>query len=291
MHEIVHSVHGVWGGIFFLCFLKKTKIMDEKIVAASENSPKDFRELFRERVSQYRPEQAFETDDDYNAALEGLAGDYDNLRSYKETSEKGSEALANALADDEAFAGVLGDVMKGMDFRMAVARHFSPEDLAIPEGSDAYPDYEAAMQDRLGRLEERKKREEELNGNAEASMAEIEAFATEMFGDDAEARSEFFAFVDDLFKSAMNGKYSKDMLSTLHRGRNYDKDLEAARAEGELKGKNTNIAASRKKEVPMGDGMPSLGSGAMPEGEDAGGEDSTVSAMKSYVRDKNKARL
>ena len=204
---------------------------------------------YRERLKGRYPDRQFETDEDYDTAFDEMNTGYDDLQKYKDDSVANSEIFANAMEDDPMLAEVMNDVHNGVDFRVAVAKHLSPEDLVILKEDGNYPAYEDAIKERNTRLDTKRGKEAE----AANAMTMINEFADENFADDPEGREDFYGLV----KAMALGNFTKDQLAMLNRGRTYEKDLANATQTAEMKGKNTAITTPPKAK---GDGMPDIGS-------------------------------
>lgn len=204
-----------------------------------------------ERLSKEYPDRKYESDDDYDSAMDEYLGE---LEGYRERGRLANQKLITVFDTNPQVGSLVRDVMEGSTVRAALARHFAPEDLVPQEGDDDHEAWKKNKTEREESLAKRKKRDEDYANNTKATQAAIEEFVTENGMDDAAAR-EFLSYIDTHIGDVMNGKLSKELLSMFHKARNYEAEVAKARETGEIAGKNQKIVAEKEKE-PVGDGLP-----------------------------------
>jgi hypothetical protein len=208
---------------------------------------------YHERLTKAFPDRTFEKDEDYDAAMDEYLT---SLEDYREKGKKANQKLLALFESEPAVGEMVRDMMAGASFREAAARHFSADDFTPTEGD---PDYEGWTKNKTEREEKMNKRrefEKTYAANLEAAGKELEAFAKE-HNLDAKATDEFLTSIEKVLEDFNNGKMTKDTFRLMRRAMTYDKDIEDAREEGRIAGRNEKIVAQREKEPEQtGDGLP-----------------------------------
>lgn len=207
---------------------------------------------FADRLIKTFPDRKFEKDDDYDTALNEHL---DELEGYKERGTTANKKLIALFESEPQVGNLVRDMVNGATFREALARHISPDELTAVEGDPDYEGWTKNKTEREKRLEERKKRESDRDTNLTASQKEIEAFAKENNMDD-KAAEEFLSQIDSMLEEFNSGRVTKDNLARVQRMLNYEKDIEKAKEDSRIAGRNENIVAKKETEQPAGDGLP-----------------------------------
>lgn len=211
--------------------------------------------LYDRMQSSYPDRDYSAGDDEYlNAADEHIT----NLEDYKTRNEEAVNKIMQAIESEPALGAVLRDVMKGASLREAVARNVDIEGLTAMEGDPDYEGWSKAKQERMDRMKADQEYTNKINTNREASMKEIEAFAQDEnipMEEAAKVLEEANSMLTDIYEGNITRKY----LKILRDGIMAQTDIEAARSEGEIAGRNAQIEEKVKKtKTGMGDGMPDL---------------------------------
>jgi len=213
------------------------------------------RHRYADRLSKNYPDRKFETDDDYDKAMDEWV---EGLENYRERGIKANQNLISVFQGEPQFGDLLRDMVKGATFAEAFPRHYSIEDFKPVEGD---PDQEKWTKNANVREENIKKiqqRQEEYNNNVELSRKEIETFSQENKIDD-DVMGKFLSKFDAMLADVSKGKINKELLLIMKKGLDYDKDIEKAKTQGEVVGKNKNIVAQKEADKPKGDGLPKVG--------------------------------
>jgi hypothetical protein len=224
---------------------------------------------YHEKLTKAFPNRKFEKAEDYDSALDEHLNE---LEGYRERGKVANQKLLALFESEPAVGEMVRDMMNGASFREAAARHFSAEDFTPSEGD---PDYEGWTKNKTEREDKAKKRRDyEANyaNNLKAAEKELEAFAKEHKLDE-KATDEFLEKMQGVLDDFNNGKITKDTLTLMRRAMTYEKDIEDAREEGRIAGRNEKITAEREKdEDQKGDGIPKVGgSPDSPDGSRAKG--------------------
>lgn len=223
--------------------------------AAAEQKPRD---LFYERIRTNFPEGKYEEDEDeyYRNALSRMDDLEGDSKRYKDLTEK----LNARLGSDPQEAEVMLDWLDGADIRTAITRHMGAEALTAPEeGSDEYENWKKAGDERRKELDDMKTQVDEYRANSEASQTALDEFAKENNFTD-EQKEEFAKFIiNDFLPNLYAGKMDKDFYKFIQNARNYDADVEGAREQGRVDGRNEKIEVEKKHLA--GSGLPNGGAG------------------------------
>lgn len=207
------------------------------------------------RIAAANPDKNYEKDEDMLDAADELI---DMLQGTVNKSNEVNQKLSEALEANPELSEILLDVIKGVPFPVAVARHYGPEDFALNESEPDYEAYQQASAERIKKQADKKAFEDQLLANADLSVAELEAFISEkeMTPEQAEG---FKSKVETALEEIFQGKVSKTFLTNMYKAEIHEEEVSTAREQGEIVGRNSKIAAEFDKS--SGDGMPALSSG------------------------------
>lgn len=222
--------------------------------SATERKPRD---LFYERIRTNIPEGKYDEDEEeyYRNALTVMDAYEKDSKTLKDLTEK----LNKRLGADPQEAEVMLDWLDGVDIRTAITRHMGPEALSTPEeGSEEYEAWSKAGEARRKELADMEAKVNEYRTNAEASAADLDALATENGWSDEE-KAGVEEFVKGILEKVYSGRLDKDFYNLIQHGRNYEADIEGAREQGRVDGRNEKIEVEKKHLA--GSGLPNGGVG------------------------------
>lgn len=216
------------------------------------------REAFAERMREKHPDKEFGDDE---ALFSQIGEDYDAYDKNMASYQKHEEDLMNLFAADPRAASFLTDWRAGQDPAVALMRRFGPElrdALDDPGKVDALAEANAEYLERVAKGKELEKEYEE---NLRVSLEHLDnAVSSGNLTDE-----EIDAAMDKLKQVSMDfivGKISPETIDLFLKSVNYDKDVEAARYEGEVEGKVAQVEEKLRKpgvsKLP-----PSLGGGSV----------------------------
>lgn len=202
------------------------------------------------------------------AKSESQDGDHKALKAevtqLRETIVRNREAnkrIAAVLQDHPEVAGMLRDLDRGMNLRTAIARNMDTDGLQAMVGDPDYNEIAKAKQERADKRSKDAEYEQTLLKNREFTQREYTEFAKEHDMSDDEAKS-FVETLQDIVNNVNSLKIDRKIMGIIRAAMTKDRDMESARQQGEVKGKNEAIVARRsKKESQDGDGLPALGDG------------------------------
>lgn len=228
--------------------------MKKKSMAQANNEEvKTKRDMMIERLKGRYPDKEFNDDE---AIYGQLSDDYDDLdkelSGYKEREQK----LTDMFSADPKSAHFMMNWKNGADPVVELIRQFGTaikDALDDPERLEAIAE---ANKEYLERVAQEKELEEEYQDNLAESLKMLEAYQQEhgMSDEDVDKAMELLVVI---VKDGIKGKFSPESVDMAVKAIDYDMDVEDARAEGEIAGKNAKIdekLRSRKK----GDGVSAL---------------------------------
>lgn len=226
---------------------------DTEVTETLEETPteKKPRELFYERVRTNFPEGKYDEDEDeyFRNAMQ-MFDDSDNaMNVVRENNEK----LFKRLESDPSAAAALAEFIDGTPLPVALRRYFTDEELSAQEGDDYFESYKKAGEERDAHKKEVNDYIEKIKTNSAESEKNFKEYAEEN-GLTPEESDKMWEFYQNLMNEMSTGMISKDFLSLMHKGRNYNQDVEDANEAGKAAGRNEKIVEKLSK--PKGDGLP-----------------------------------
>ena len=212
------------------------------------------REAVLERLKVRYPDKDFSDDEAIFEQIDGDYGDYDTeIGGYKER-EKG---IVDLFDRNPSFAMFVADAAHGKDPWIAVIERLGIDGITDllnnPEKQKEYAEANAKYVERLGK---EKELEEEYNNNLTESLALLEQIQQEkMLSDDVMDAA--YALINKIAMEAILGKYTAETVNMALNAITHDADVENARTEGTIAGKNAKIEEKIRKRK-MGDGTPAL---------------------------------
>ena len=217
-------------------------------------TPKSKRALFDERMKQRYPERDYSDDE---ALFGQINDDYDSyekeLGDYKERERR----LNEMLSTDPRSAKFITDMARGADPWIAVIERLGIDGITDlmndPSKQEAYAE---ANKKYVERLAKEKSLDEEYEKNISESMSLLEQIQQERhLGDET-----IDAAIDLVMRMANEvilGKFTAETIDMALNAVTHDADVENARSEGMVAGRNAKIDAKLRKQQG-GDGTPNL---------------------------------
>lgn len=210
---------------------------------------------FHDYVRQQFPDEKFEDDD---GVLKRAKKHIKELSDYRTKNKEANQKVNQMLHAHPELVDVLRDLDAGADMRVALARHFSAEDLAVEEGEPDYEAWKTANTERQKRFEEKRQWQESFAKNRKEAGEVFSQFATDNKMDQAKAQ-EFAEKTDAILTDVYNGKISRQFLDTMYKALMFDQAVKQANEVGKVAGRNEKIEAKIVKDQEQkGDGLPNL---------------------------------
>ena len=218
---------------------------------------KSGREAIVERLKGRYPDKDFSDDEAMYGQIAADFADYDrDIDGFKEREA----SLVDLFNNNPSAARFITDLAKGEDPWIAVIKRLGIDGITdLLNNPEKQEEYAKANADYVERLGKEKELEDEYNANLSESLALLERIQGEKQLSD-EQMDAAYALIMKIANEAIVGKFSEETVNMALNALNHDDDVENARAEGAIAGKNAKIDEKlRTKEE--GDGMPNNASG------------------------------
>lgn len=259
---------------------EQTPVVEEQVVEENDPAGSELRVYYAEKY----PDKNIESDIDLmNDAAEELKAAHQELADYKEAND----TLMDVLEEYPEFMEIIDDVKAGMDFRVALGKHFDPEDLRVEEDEDVVEDYRKVVEERKQRKQDAANRIAERENNW-AETQKVFDTTREEIGWDEEKEEGFGTWLSDAINDIAMGKITPELMRKLRHGYIYEEAVAQAREDGEIEGKNAAIEAKRVKAAESSDNMPSGGAGATEVKEEIVDPNNPFSDVEMLMSKRNK---
>jgi len=219
------------------------------------NAPQSKRAMFGERMKKRYPDREFADDEALFGQINDDYDEYDNqIGQYRDREEK----LTDLFAKDPKSAQFITDMAKGNDPWIAVLERLGIDGVTDimndPSKKEAYAE---ANKKYVERLAKEKSLEEEYNKNFAESTAMLEQLQNERQLPD-ETIDAAWDMLQQMANDMVLGKVTRESMEMALKAITRDADVENARTEGVVAGRNEQID-ERLRKPQQGDGMPNLG--------------------------------
>lgn len=225
--------------------------MAEKETPAPSQSK---REKFGERLKKKYPDREYADDEALFGQIDDDYADYDNqLNEYKEREGR----MADLFAKDPKNAQFITDMAKGNDPWIAVLERLGIDGVTdLLNDPKKQAEYAEANKKYVERLAKEKSLEAEYEKNFAESMDLLEKIQKErQLGD--ETVDAAMDLVMKIANEAIVGKFTEETINMALNAVNHDADVQNARTEGTVAGRNAKIDEQLRK-PKAGDGQPNL---------------------------------
>ena len=216
--------------------------------------PKSKRDQFGERLKKKYPDRDYADDEALFGQINDDYEDYDNqLSQYKDRESR----LTDLFAKDPRSAQFITDMAKGNDPWLAVIERLGIDGVTdLMNDPSKQAEYAEANKKYVERLAKEKSLEEEYQRNFAESLNLLEQIQQErQLGD--ETIDAAMDLVMKIANEAILGKFTAETIGMALNAVNHDADVQNARTEGTVAGRNAKID-ERLRKPKTGDGMPSL---------------------------------
>lgn len=221
----------------------------------AENQKSTKRELFSERLRSKYPGKEYADDE---AMYDQINSDYDTYESQlKEFSDR-EKKLYDMFARDPKSAQFISDMANEKDPWIAVIERMGIDGVTdLMNDPEKQEEYAAANKRYVERIAKEKSLEEEYKKNFADSMDVLERIQNDRrLGD--ETIDAAMDLIMKITNEAILGKFTEETINMALNAVNHDADVENARTEGTVAGRNSKIEERLRKQQG-GDGMPVLG--------------------------------
>lgn len=220
---------------------------------AENETPKSKRELVLERLTAKYPDRKWDDDEALMGQVEDDYADYEKrIGDYAANEAKMEEMFRN----DPKNAQFIADMAAGKDPWIAVVERLGIDGITElmndPEKKAAYEEANKAYAERVAR-------EKELEAEADRNAEESARFIEQMNAQHGEEVVDAVLMVlDKMMKDYIMSKVTPEAFDMALKVVRHDADIENARSEGELAGRNAKIEEKLRTQQG-GDGLPAMG--------------------------------
>lgn len=221
---------------------------------AENEDVKSKRDLALERLRGKYPDETFEDDEQLFSRIVDDYDQYDKeLAGYKEREGKFSDMFTS----DPRSARLMMDWKDGKDPLVVMIELYGDDFKAALDDPEKREMIAEANKAYMERVAKEKDYEAEHTKNLSESLVGVEQLQNE-YGLSDDQVDEAMLKIVEIAKDAMLGKFTQETVRMVIKALNYDKDVEAAGVEGEVRGKNTRAKEELRKPSRT-DGTPSIG--------------------------------
>ncbi|MBD5421505.1 MAG: hypothetical protein HDR49_00530 [Bacteroides sp.] len=215
------------------------------------------RERVRRRLAEKYPDRDLDDEDEY---YNSLGEHLDSLDGRLHEYDEANKPLVDLIDKDPRSAAFLVDWMEGRNPAVSMIRNYGVDLREMLDDENAQEEFSQAHAEFLERTARNRELEEEYNRNLGTSLDQIEAWKAEKGVGDEEAET-IFDTLTAMMQNLIVGKIDPAMLDMALAAHRHDADVENARGQGEIAGRNAKIEEKlRKPKSRRGDGIPALGS-------------------------------
>lgn len=224
--------------------MEREEIIDNQDVVQSTPERPNKREELLALMREDYPDSDFADDADFYDTL------YNERGRYKTTEEQAAK-LREAFVKDPRIAGLLNFAKDGGNPIIYLIEHYGDEFRDALDDPDKAEEIAEAHKKYQETVAKNKEIEELSAANLHTSAANLDALQSEHNLTDEEVL-DIFQTASGYALDATTNLYTKEFLAAIMRAKNYDKDVEAASMEGEVRGRNERIAEQLRKKKPTG---------------------------------------
>lgn len=221
-----------------------------------------------DRFAKSSPDRKFEGDTADDDLFDATADEVDRLDGENTRYRQSAERMNTLFNGDGRAAGLVRAWGEGADPIMYLVENFGDDFVEAMQSEEGKERFKEARDKWLESKTQDDQAQARFDSNFSASMDALTKVAGE-YGLDDQAAADLFLSLHEMVEQALDGTYTEDMFRLAYKGGMYDRDVEVARREGEVKGRNANIRR-RLKEEETGEGdIPTLPGGGGSYGEEA----------------------
>ena len=235
----------------YFCAKNNCKIMENETTQTAKSKKDTYLDGFRQRHPDWKDddEEGF-----YGALSADDASSAEKMKGYEDREEQVTKALAGSPMNAALFV----DAMDGTPIPLALLKRFPEEIKAYLNDPDNAEALEKTFEEHAKKVEDNKKLEEEKAANNAETNAMLDGLVES--GEYTEDEiNDCLKYLATIATGLMVDKCDKEWLDFAKKAINHDKDVDAARSEGEIAGRNANIKAQRKETAKAAENHAGLG--------------------------------
>ena len=235
---------------------------------AEQQAVKSKRDQLGARLKTKYPDKEWADDE---ALFGQINDDYDEYEKTLKDKTDAEERLSNMFTQYPQSARFISDMASGVNPWVAMVEELGMDGITdIFENPEYKDELAKAQEEHMKRLTKSNELEEEYRKNLDASLEMLSSMQQEKGLSDEQvdaAVDELMAIAND----AIVGKFTREALELVLKAHNHDADVESARAEGRIGGRNEKIE-ERLRKPKQGDGTPMLAGSHNAPARQRGGE-------------------
>ena len=209
-----------------------------------------------ERLKAKYPDREYADDEElFGQINDDFAADEEELGRYRDRESQ----LTSLLSRDPRSAQFITEMAKGVDPWISVIKRMGIDGITdLMNNPEKQEEYAEANKEYVERIAKEKGLEEEYNANLSESMKMLEQMQQErgLRDEDIDAAMDL---VIKMAHEVIIGKFTPETMEMALKALNHDAEVEAARSEGEIAGKNAKIEEGKLRKANAGDGLPAMG--------------------------------
>lgn len=221
---------------------------------AEPQEVKSKRDLLGERLKTKYPDREYADDE---ALFGQINDDYDEYENTLKEKSEAEDKLTQMFSQYPHSARFISDMANGTNPWVAMVEQLGMDGITdIFENPNYKDELAKAQEEYVSRLTKANDLEEEYKTNIQASL-EMMKQAQEELGLSDELLDQAVDWLMGIANDAIIGKFTRESLDMALKAINHDADMENARAEGAVEGRNTKIEEKLRK-PKSSDGAPML---------------------------------
>lgn len=220
---------------------------------AENQETKSRRDAFNERLKTKYPDREYTDEEALFGQIDDDYADYEKqLGEYRDREQQVEESFAR----DPRNAQFFSDMANGRDPWIAVIERMGSDGvIELMNDPEKKAAYEEANRTYAERLAEEKEIEEQYEKNKAASDEVIDQLNAKYGEATVDAA---IGMIDEIWHNAVMGIVKPEHMEIVIKAIKHDADVENARSEGEVAGRNAKIE-EKLRQQKSGDGMPAMG--------------------------------
>lgn len=223
---------------------------------AEPQKVKSKRDLVGERLRTKHPDREYADDE---ALFGQINDDYDEYENTLKEKTDAENKLTNMFSQYPHSARFISDMASGVNPWVAMVEQLGMDGITdIFENPKYKEELAKAQEEHVKRLTKANDLEKEYQTNLTASL-EMLRQAQEEQGLTDEQIDQAVDLLMAIANDAIIGKFTRESFDMALKALNHDADIESAREEGAIEGRNTKIEEKLRKPTRSSDGVPMLG--------------------------------
>ena len=221
--------------------------------AAAMSKKDSYMKGFREKHPDWQDddEEGF-----YGTLSDEAAANEEKMKGYQDREDELSKALSGNVLN----AAILMDAVNGKPIPVSLLERYPDEVRAWMDDPSNADQLKKVMEEHAKKIDENKKLQEEANANLEESNRVIDEMIASGEVKDEEEVNSLLQFLGNIANGLMMNHVEKEWLIAAKNAMNHDSDVEKAKAQGEIAGRNQKINAKRMEASNGTGNHPGVGS-------------------------------